>query len=291
MASLRASESWPATSIRMIDSGWPEPSRPSSAPSASRRTRMTGWMTWFTVRPSAPIVAVTLSTRNGMSSLTISTTAWPGRSPGSRRTCGVPCGRRCAKCQMDKAAPGSRPRRSASETRWKKARTNSVSSPTVSAPRKPFRNHCSVMKARGAAPAPAEMKLAATNPAKTKMWAENADHRFSKFPDPDRGRPNSRAGRLPGPAGGPGGPGGIGCHATDWPSARDAAGRLRPAWRRAPGQRHRLCPGRAGPAARRSARRRIERSAERAAERSGAQRATLIPFARKMAGSSGSSKA
>ena len=48
----------------------------SSSPAASRTVRSTGWITRCRVRPWRFTSIVTESTRNGMSSLTISTTVW-----------------------------------------------------------------------------------------------------------------------------------------------------------------------------------------------------------------------
>ncbi len=57
----------------------------SRSPASSRRTARIGWMTRWIPRCCRDSSAVTESTRNGMSSLTISTTVWPVLQPCSSR--------------------------------------------------------------------------------------------------------------------------------------------------------------------------------------------------------------
>ena len=72
----------PANSIRIQLSTVPSP-RPSSRPSASRRTGVTGCSSCRTTRPRWVSAAKALSTRNGISSVTISATARvPAADPG-----------------------------------------------------------------------------------------------------------------------------------------------------------------------------------------------------------------
>ena len=84
-----------------------------------RTTDSWGWTTRWIERPSWPSSAETESTRNGMSSVTTSTTVCPEAQPCSStvgvktRTRAVPCGRFAASSRWEYAAPatstGSRP--------------------------------------------------------------------------------------------------------------------------------------------------------------------------------------
>jgi hypothetical protein len=78
-----------AISICIQDSRVPSGApTPTVLPAASRDMAMTGWMTSRTGRPRSLIAALTESTRNGMSSLTISTIVYGDDKP-SRAAAGL----------------------------------------------------------------------------------------------------------------------------------------------------------------------------------------------------------
>ncbi len=76
-----------------------------------RRTTTWGWMTRWMAWPAWASALVTESTRNGMSSVTTSTTVWPEAQPFAStvgvctRTAEVPWGRLAARARCDSAAP------------------------------------------------------------------------------------------------------------------------------------------------------------------------------------------
>ena len=68
--------------------GRPIRAPPRAVPSASRRTGTTGWMVMWIKSPSRLSAMLTESTRNGMSSVTTSTTVWVDCQPCCS-TCGL----------------------------------------------------------------------------------------------------------------------------------------------------------------------------------------------------------
>ena len=100
-------------SRRAPSSGSPAARMPCSRPLASRLTFRIGCTTRCTVRPWRLTSAVTLSTRKGMSSVTISRMVWRESQPSffmdglNRRTRGRPRGRSAAMAQWPRARPAS----------------------------------------------------------------------------------------------------------------------------------------------------------------------------------------
>ncbi|OLT20686.1 hypothetical protein BJF78_35180 [Pseudonocardia sp. CNS-139] len=103
--------------------GSPDVSTSASFPVSVRRTTTIGWITRSTLAPARRTPAIRDSTRNGMSSVTISTTCPPGPpgppgTSGSRtRISGSPCARIPASSRWPRAA--------ASRTGWFSARCRS----------------------------------------------------------------------------------------------------------------------------------------------------------------------
>ena len=110
MAVPRSSPTSPASSICIIDSPMPAPSGAADNRRAPDRTTFrAGWMTRRTSRPIPAKAAVTLASRNRMSSLMICTTLRSvGQAPfapgGSTRIFGLPGSRSAPKCHSERAA-------------------------------------------------------------------------------------------------------------------------------------------------------------------------------------------
>ena len=100
---------WPVLSWSLVSALRPSspPRTLRSSPATSRTTSKSGWMTTWTVRPSSASAIVVESTRNGMSSVTTSTTVCEAGRPAvlgtvgvKTRTRAVPCGRLCGELEV-----------------------------------------------------------------------------------------------------------------------------------------------------------------------------------------------